>query len=335
MLTEGSAAFAQNYWEIIKESLQHRSRLLALGTFWDKAQEMEPAALVEGIGELTTRLHSLCQKEEKGESSLMDALRAYYERLREPNAEIVGTHLLDLNDRLGGGVRPSQLIIVAGRPGMGKSAFAMDLAENASKVGDVLVYSLEMSAEDFGERFARKYEAASLKEEGRARSEAMDKRLHLRTNAGRTIEDIVHDATAFKERNPELRMILLDHVGLVKPSSSQKNRSREQEVAHVSRTLKVLAKDLEVPVVALSQLNRGVEHRNHKAPVLSDLRDSGSIEQDADIVLGLYRAQYYEPEAFEGFPDEVHILKSRQGKTGIVCARFIPERVTWTHGEKF
>ncbi len=154
----------------------------------------------------------------------------------------------------------------------------------------------------------------------------------LRTKGPWTVERIRQDAISTRDRllseGRELRLLCVDHIGLVAPSAGQHKRTREQEVAHISRSLKVLAGELSVPVIAVSQLNRGVEFRNEKGPVLSDLRDSGAIEQDSDVVLGLHRPGYYD-ENMKNFVDEIRCLKVRQGRTGIVPANFVADRVCW------
>ena len=211
---------------------------------------------------------------------------------------------------------------------MGKSAFAMEICEYGCGEGAGLYYSLEMSLQDFGERLAHRFNGDMRKTEEYARSNGMI----LRTRGQWTVEKIRADAISTRDRlrseGRELKLVCVDHIGLVAPSAGQHKRTREQEVAHISRNLKVLAGELEAPVIAVSQLNRGVEFRSEKGPVLSDLRDSGAIEQDSDIVLGLHRPGYYD-ENMKHFVDEIRCLKVRQGRTGTVPANFVADRVCW------
>jgi len=204
----------------------------------------------------------------------------------------------------------------------------MELCEYGSTEGVGIYYSLEMSLQDFGERLAHRFG----KDMDKLEDYAHQNKIILRTKGPWSIEKIRNDAIStrdkLRDRGESLKVIAIDHIGLVYPSSGQHKRTREQEVAHISRSLKMLAGELDCPVIAVSQLNRGSEFRNDKGPVLSDLRDSGAIEQDADVVLGLHRPSYYDP-AMSNYVDEIRCLKVRQGRTGTVPAKFVANRVCW------
>jgi len=330
--SEPSAAWADNYFIDMRKSFIRRTQALKLQAFCNDGLHAS-AKLDEWPGRLNELIESLRASSHAGEGEkdrgLRDAINSYRDSMtEEAQSSLVKTHIFDLNDALGGGMRPNQLIVCCGRPGMGKSAFAMEVCEYGCGSGAGLYYSLEMSLQDFGERVAHRFGGDMRKAEYYARNNGMI----LRTKGQWTVERIRSDAIATRDRlrsaGKELKVVCVDHIGLVAPSAGQHKRTREQEVAHISRNLKVLAGELDAPVVAVSQLNRGVEFRNSKGPVLSDLRDSGAIEQDSDVVLGLHRPGYFE-ESKKHFVDEIRCLKVRQGKTGIVPANFIADRVCW------
>jgi len=257
-------------------------------------------------------------------------------------------------DRMTQGMKPGQLIVAAGRPGMGKTAFGLQIALNVARRGRAVHFvSLEMvdqelaqralSALVFGERGdvityrdiadARGMAEASVERLRRARSRMDAMPFEIEQQAGLTLSQIAararRVAVSAERKGQPLGLVVIDHMGLVRPSSRYAG-NRVQEVSELSGGLKVLAKELGVPVLALSQLNRGVEGRDDKRPTLGDLRDSGSIEQDADIVLGLFREAYYlerkrdrtevEEERLLNAQQrlDVESLKLRQGKTGTV-----------------
>ena len=229
------------------------------------------------------------------------------------------------------GLHGSDLILVAARPAMGKSAFALNIAANAALRGKtpVALFSLEMSKEQLVNRIlcseamvdSNKVRTGKLEEDDWNKLASVvgplsDAGIYIDDTPGISVMEIRTRCRKLKmEKN--IGLIVIDYLQLVQ-GSSKKNGSREQEIAEISRSLKILAKELNVPVIALSQLSRAVEQREDHRPMLSDLRESGSIEQDADIVMFLYRDDYYNKDSEDKGLTEVIIAKHRGGSTGTV-----------------
>ncbi|WP_018984181.1 replicative DNA helicase [Salinimonas chungwhensis] len=253
------------------------------------------------------------------------------EALIKTNKEVTGvtTGFTDL-DKKTSGLQPSDLIIVAARPSMGKTTFAMNLCENAMMAEEkpVLVFSLEMPSEQIMMRMLAslsrvdqtKIRTAQLDDEDWARiSNTMamlkDKdRLFVDDSSGLTPMDVRSRARKVAREHGGLSLIMIDYLQLMRVPSLSENRTLE--IAEISRSLKALAKELEVPVVALSQLNRSLEQRADKRPVNSDLRESGSIEQDADLIMFIYRDEVYHENSEEKGIAEIIIGKQRNGPIG-------------------
>ena len=251
--------------------------------------------------------------------------------LVKTNKEVTGvtTGFTDL-DKKTSGLQPSDLIIVAARPSMGKTTFAMNLVENAmmSEEKPVLVFSLEMPSEQIMMRMLAslsrvdqtKIRTAQLDDEDWARiSNTMamlkDKdRLFVDDSSGLTPMDVRSRARKLARERGGISLIMIDYLQLMRVPSLSDNRTLE--IAEISRSLKALAKELEVPVVALSQLNRSLEQRADKRPVNSDLRESGSIEQDADLIMFIYRDEVYHENSEEKGVAEIIIGKQRNGPIG-------------------
>lgn len=239
------------------------------------------------------------------------------------------TGFSDLDPMLRGGWRPGSLYVVAARPGMGKTAFGHQVAEHAADEGvPTALLSLEMTGEELIEReIARRSRAPvetwGRRDEGaraaRAAAEVAERPLHIIDRAGMDIAAVCARARRLVHRDG-VQLVVVDYIGLVNGSDRYKG-DRTNEVGEVTKALKELAQNLRVPVIALSQLNRDLEKRNDKRPQLSDLRDSGSVEQDANCVLFLYREEYYKKDET---PDhlrrvcEVIVAKNRNGATGTV-----------------
>lgn len=258
----------------------------------------------------------------------------------------LSTGLKDLDDKLMG-LKPGTLVVVAGRPAMGKSAFAQTIASNIAQEGRVVaLFSLEMSKEEVLTRLLSmvgEVDSAALRS-GVANQRHLWDRL---VDAGSKI----HDWDLYLDDSPEptvteirakcrrlrhhdgLDLVIVDYLQLMPSSggsSSRNPENRQQEIAEVSRSLKGLAREMEIPVIGISQLNRAVEQRVDKRPLLSDLRESGAIEQDADVVLFLYREEYYDKDKKKDRRDienlaEVIIAKHRSGPTGKVLTTFAKE----------
>ena len=260
------------------------------------------------------------------------------EELNRLGSEITGIPLgfRDLDRKLAG-LHPTNLVIVASRPGMGKSSLALNIAQNVAVQGHpVAVFSLEMSREEIVTRMlcaegridSQRLRTGRLGENdftklSNAASVLYKKPIFVDDSPGLTVTEIRAKARRLKRR-PGLALVVVDYIQLMHSPGGSENR--QQEIATISRNLKNLARELQVPIIALSQLNRSLESREDKRPRLGDLRESGAIEQDADVVMFIYRHEYYQPEAQEtkGIA-EVAIAKHRQGATGRVDMTFLPE----------
>lgn len=249
----------------------------------------------------------------------------------------VPTGFADL-DRITAGWQPGDLIVSAARPGVGKTAFALHLARTAATAGHhVLVYSLEMQGERLGDRWllactteitperlrSGQLTPGELRQVHEASTELARLPIHIDDNASVSMDYVRSSARLLQSRR-QCDLVIIDYLQLCDMKSDQHNRNREQEVAQASRKAKLLAKELNVPVLLLSQLNRDCEGRPDSRPALSDLRESGAIEQDADMVLLLYRPALYgrTVDRKSSYPTEglgvVIVAKHRNGETGEV-----------------
>ena len=246
----------------------------------------------------------------------------------------------DAVDSLTGGLQNTDLIIVAARPSMGKSAFSLDLAKGVTKknIGSVVAYfSLEMSKKQCADRLicsmarvsSTRYRLGMLTQEEWKRIDAAANELNMSNiyiddKSSSSVFDIKAKARRIRAENSRLDLIVIDYLQLMRGAS--KTDSRQQEVSEISRDLKALAKDLNVPVIALSQLSRACEARQDKRPLLSDLRESGAIEQDADIVAFLYRDEYYNaPTPDTAGVAELIFRKHRHGATDTIQLAFFKD----------
>ncbi len=309
----------------ILHDLSVRRALIHIGedivnTAYEAPHEKSPKAQIE---EAEKALYRIAETSQYGEGPLdfAESLRRTVEsaeraQLRGGRISGVATGFADL-DSLLGGLQPSDLIILAGRPGMGKTSLATNMAFNAarfyvedmangvavSKGAPVLFFSLEMAAQQLAARILSeqteiemwkirngKFSESEWETFVLRMQELSTLPLYIDDTGGISIAQIAARARRLKrERN--IGAVIIDHIQLVAPARRVENRV--QEITEISKSLKVLAKELDVPVIALSQLSRGVDSRDDKRPVLSDLRESGSIEQDADVVMFVYREAYY------------------------------------------
>ena len=281
------------------------------------------------------------KKNTKGYTVMKDILVesfAELERLYNQKGAVTGisTGFIDLDDKTAG-LHNSDLIIVAARPAMGKSAFAINLATNAAVQSNVpvVIFNLEMSKEQIGNRIlcsealvdSNKIRTGQIEDEdwmklAQTLGKISDAPIYIDDTPGISIMEIRAKCRKLKlEKN--IGLIVIDYLQLI-TASGKKNSSREQEISEISRSLKILAKELNVPVIALSQLSRGAEKRDDKRPMLSDLRESGAIEQDADIVMFLYRDDYYNEDTEKKNVAEVILAKHRGGSTGTVELAWLP-----------
>lgn len=273
---------------------------------------------------------------------------AELERLYNQKGNVTGvsTGFYDL-DNVTAGLHNSDLIIVAARPAMGKSAFAINLATNAAVKSGVpaVIFNLEMSKEQVGNRIlcsealvdSNKIRTGQIEDEdwmklAQTLGRISDAPIYIDDTPGISAMEIRAKCRKLKlEKN--IGLIVIDYLQLIS-GSGKKNASREQEISEISRSLKILAKELNVPVIALSQLSRTAEKRDDKRPMLSDLRESGAIEQDADIVMFLYRDDYYNPDTEKKNVAEVILAKHRGGSTGTVELAWLPSYTKFANLER-
>lgn len=261
------------------------------------------------------------------------------EMLHNRKGEVTGipTGFAEL-DHMTAGFQRNDLIIVAARPSVGKTAFALNIAQNVATKTDetVAIFSLEMGAEQLVMRMlcaegninAQNLRTGALTDEDwrkltMAMGSLSNSGIYIDDTPGIRIGEIRSKCRRLKQEQG-LGMILIDYLQLIQ-GSGRSGENRQQEVSEISRSLKALARELEVPVIALSQLSRGVEQRQDKRPMMSDIRESGSIEQDADIVAFLYRDDYYDKETENKNIIEIIIAKQRNGPVGTVQLAFIKE----------
>lgn len=259
------------------------------------------------------------------------------ERLAKNKSDITGisTGFPDL-DRLTSGFHENELIIVAARPGVGKTAWTLNVATHAAMNSgkSVAVFNMEMSAEQLVMRMISsignvdgyklktgRLEHNDWKKVNEAMSQLADAKLYIEDTSGMTISEIKAKCRKLSTQEKGLGLVLIDYLQLIQGSARYAG-NRVQEVTEISRGLKTMAMELKVPVIAVAQLSRNLEHRENKKPNLSDLRESGSIEQDADIVAFLYREDYYKDNSEVNAPTELLIAKHRSGGTGSIGLLF-------------
>lgn len=334
-----ATANVRHYARIVQEMASLRGLIRAgqeiarLG--WERPEVME--TLVENAQEIVfglARDRSRAEIPPVGESihETYEQLVSLYESGQEVIGIPSGLHALDV---MTSGFHPGNLIVLAARPSMGKSALAIGFAAHvALRVArPVALFTLEMSRQEVNHRLLalegsvdlHKLRTGRLGQDEWARTTGALGRLeraplYVDDDGAMTMLEIRARARRLKLKHPDLALVVVDYLQLMTGDGD----SREQVIAKVSRSLKVLARELDVPVLALSQLSRGVEGRHDKRPILSDLRESGAIEQDADLVLFVYRDEYYNPEDAEvaGLA-EILIAKHRNGPTGMVRATFV------------
>ena len=333
-----TAANAQYYAEIVKEHAIMR-RLIEAGTKIAQlgyANETEVDTLVD---QAQAEIYAVTDGNAKEDYvSFSEALEETINEIdansnRPDGVYGVPTDFIEF-DELTGGLHGGQMIVIAARPGVGKSTLALDIARSASIHHQMttVFFSLEMSRTELAMRILSAEGKISM---GRLKKGDLDTEgwTNLATLQGRidsaplfiddspnmTLMEIRAKCRRLKQRN-DLKLVVLDYLQLM--SSGKKVESRQQEVSEFSRSLKLLAKELDVPVIALSQLNRGSEQRTDKRPMVSDLRESGSIEQDADMVILLHREDMYNPESDRVGEADMIIAKHRGGPTRTIPLAF-------------
>jgi len=319
---------------ILRNLISTSNELIALG--YDETEEVDS---IMDVAE--RRIFDLAQKKNsKGYTSMKDVLVDSFtelEKLYNMKGNLAGlpTGFTDLDTKLAG-LHNSDLIIVAARPAMGKSAFAINIAANVAVQSNVpvAIFNLEMSKEQIGNRIlcseamvdSNKIRTGQIDDEDWTKlagtiGRLSDAPIYIDDTPGITITEIRAKCRKLKLER-DIGLVVIDYLQLI--AGSGKAGSREQEISEISRSLKILAKELNIPVIALSQLSRGAEKREDKRPMLSDLRESGAIEQDADIVMFLYRDDYYNEDSDKKNVAEVIVAKQRSGSTGTVELAWLP-----------
>ncbi|NAW65997.1 replicative DNA helicase [Photobacterium halotolerans] len=339
-----SAANITAYAEIVRERALIRDMIGVANEIADAGYDPQGRTSVDLLDMAESKVFAIAEQrtnENEGPQNVDTILEKTLERIellyQSPQDGVTGvsTGFTDLNKKTAG-LQGSDLIIVAARPSMGKTTFAMNLCENAAMEQEkpVLIFSLEMPAEQIMMRMLAslsrvdqtKIRTGQLDDEDWARISStmgilMEKKnMYIDDSSGLTPTDVRSRARRIAREHGGLSMIMVDYLQLMRVPGLQDNRTLE--IAEISRSLKALAKELNVPVVALSQLNRSLEQRADKRPVNSDLRESGAIEQDADLIMFIYRDEvYHEDSALKGIA-EIIIGKQRNGPIGSVRLTF-------------
>ena len=310
-------------------------------------QQIAMSDLVGALAiEEASRLLASVQRRQRAESvALTEVLVGVYKRMCERDDGVVmpatPAPLAALNRKLGGGWGHGHLIIVAGRPGSGKTAFARDCALAAANHGAVSIISLEMGREELGGMMLAK--AANISYQAirdpsllggdwskiTAGLAQLRLPIHVCDQSALSLPAITSEARRIHSKH-KLSLLCIDYLGLVDLPQAERN---DIAVGTVTRGLKALAKELGIPVMLLCQLSRKVEDRQNKRPILSDLRDAGQIEQDADVVVMLYRDKYYNEDSEYGDIAEINFAKQRHGAPGVVPSIFRGEQMTFAEYE--
>jgi replicative DNA helicase len=334
------------YTEIVTDKHQARKLMLAAGEISERGYE-DGLEVRDYLDDAEAKIFEVTQRRDKtGPEPIKGLVKKVFSSLDErfkAEGGITGvpTGFTDLDVKTAG-LQPTELVILAARPAMGKTSFAMSLAQNAATTAGwpVLVFSLEMSSTQLAERMLcseARVDSSALRR-GQLQRQDMTNLTYAAASLSKA-PILIDDTPALSLRELRARarrfrsnkelfgdrkfgLIVIDYLQLMRGSPQAAKASREQEISEISRGLKALAKELSCPVLALSQLNRSLEQRTDKRPQLSDLRESGAIEQDADVILFIYRDVVYNKEAENPNIAEVIIGKNRHGATGTVETHF-------------
>jgi replicative DNA helicase len=342
-----SAANIRRYAEIVRE----RSVMRKLAEVGAAISESAYNPLGRTAGELLdsaeAKVFEIAEASAKGKQGFVNIqplLREVVERIevlynREDDSDVTGiaTGFADLDQKTSG-LQPGDLVIVAGRPSMGKTAFSLNIAENVALYSKkpVAVFSMEMGGAQLAMRMLgsvgrldqHKLRTGKLADDDwpnltHALGKLSEAPLYIDETPSLNSIELRASSRRLHRQHGELGLIVVDYLQLMSANSAGENRATE--ISEISRSLKALAKELHVPVVALSQLNRSLEQRPNKRPVMSDLRESGAIEQDADLILFIYRDEVYNPESQDKGIAEIIIGKQRNGPIGTVRMTFLGE----------
>jgi replicative DNA helicase len=336
-----SAANIRAYADIVRERAQLRGLIRVGGEIAGSAFENDGRTVSELVDEAERRVFEIAEGSRKGSGfvALRDELGVVIDRLdmlHQSEGKLTGVSTgFEKLDEMTGGLQAGDLIVVAGRPSMGKTTFAINIAENAafgSKI-KVAVFSMEMSREQLAFRMISSL--GSVDQSRLRRGPYQDEdwaRINSAIGQMRDAPIFIDDAGALTptevrararrlKREHGLGLIVIDYLQLMQVAGTKENRATE--ISEISRSLKALAKELSVPVIALSQLNRSVEQRVDKKPVMSDLRESGAIEQDADVIMMIYREEVYDPNSTRKGIADIIIAKQRNGPVGDIQLTFV------------
>ncbi|WP_332696987.1 replicative DNA helicase [Halalkalibacter lacteus] len=326
----------KHYEELILEHVRKRSAMKLTEQFHNEANDESIDTLItelQQIQELTIKKQHRTKKE---------ILADVVETLHEPTEDLLGrpSGIIDL-DKMTGGWQKQDLIIIAARPSVGKTAFALQMgAVNCRRGGVTTFFSLEMADRQLAIRWinaegridgmkwknpTRFFSAADYRQAVNAIGAIEKWDMEIIDNPSIKVSEIRSKLSEIKRRYPNRdHLVIIDYLQLIQPSN-KRGENRQQEVSEISRSLKAMARELDVPIIALSQLSRKVESRQEKRPMMSDIRESGSIEQDADIVAFLYRDDYYDKETDQPNKIEIMVAKQRNGPVGTVEVLFEKE----------
>tara|TARA_B100000674_G_scaffold499413_1_gene545174 strand:- start:464 stop:1828 length:1365 start_codon:yes stop_codon:yes gene_type:complete len=344
-----SAANIDAYARVVRQKSVLRELINAASTITESAFRTEGRSQEELLGEAESLVFKIAEREERGTKSyegmkgLLDSalhrVQELFENGGKPTGVQTGFHKLD--DMING-LQPSDLVIVAGRPSMGKTAFAMNIARSAAikQHVPVVIFSMEMPKEQIAMRMLASLARVDQKKISTGKVAAADwPRL---TSAVQLLDENVNlfidDTPALNpneirsrcrrlKRDQGLGLVVIDYLQLMQVSRATENRATE--IAEISRSLKALAREIGCPIIALSQLNRALELRQDKTPMMSDLRESGAIEQDADLIMFIYREEVYDEETEKKGLADIIIGKHRNGPTGKVELRFRGEHTNF------
>jgi replicative DNA helicase len=342
-----TAANIRRYAEIVRERSIMR-KLVEVGSgIAESAYSPQGRDAQQLLDEAEAKIFQIAESGNRGNQGFVniqtllpqvaDRIDFLYQRENQGSVTGIPTGFEDLDERTSG-FQPGDLIIVAGRPSMGKTAFSLNIAENVAldSKKPVAVFSMEMGATQLATRMIgsvgrldqHRMRNGNLEDEDWVRlttalGKLNDAPIFIDEGAGLSSFDVRARARRLHRQTGGLGLIVVDYLQLMAGTSGRASENRATEISEISRSLKSLAKELNVPVVALSQLNRSVDQRPDKRPVMSDLRESGAIEQDADLILFIYRDEVYNPDSEDKGMAEIIIAKQRNGPIGRIRLTFL------------
>ena len=337
-----SSVSVNHYARIVYDKAVRRHMIDTMGgLIWQAYRSSDPTDVI--IDQCETKVmevsHRLANAMDRRAQKLGDIVQECYQKISDDRPDhVIPTGFYDLDGYFNGGLRAGELVIIAARTSMGKSAFAVGLAENVANQHAAAIFSFEMTKQQIGNRLmagvsgvglsriiSKQLEADHFNELAMAVGQLSKLKIHIDDTSAATITELRSRVRRMVHHHG-VKLVIIDYLQLMEAARYRDNR--QIEVSEISRGLKRLARELDISVVALSQLNREVENRTNKRPRLSDIRESGSIEQDADIIMFLYSPDYYARNEEDYIPDEqsntvqVIVAKHRNGPTGVVKLHF-------------